>query len=63
MPKISRGPLVATLIDRHQRSLNALHRRLQTERDPVRLTKLRSDIVDKVSRIHKLKAEQAHATS
>jgi hypothetical protein len=57
---ISKRPSAATLIDRHQRSLKVLQRRLQTERDPVRLKKLRGNIVDKVSRIYKLKAEQAH---
>ena len=63
MTDIPKRPSPATLIDRHQRSLNALHRRLQTERDPVRLTKLRGDIVDQTTRIYRLKAEQAHATS
>jgi hypothetical protein len=55
--KQSRAPSVAALIDRHRRSLPAMHNRLLVERDPERLVRLREDIAIKTALIDKLKAE------
>jgi hypothetical protein len=58
MPKISRPPSVATLIDRHTRALNAMRARLALERDPARLAQLRKDIAEKAWRVTRLQMEQ-----
>jgi hypothetical protein len=60
MPKISRAPSIATLIDRHTRALNAMRARLELERDTKRLAQLRKDIADKAWRITRLQMEQGH---